>query len=79
MCTPKDLFSGESVYKYLCSILLIIVGFFGTQLYIKNVEIQKDLVEIKVAITKLQSETLTKDDVREICHYEISKYFLEKK
>lgn len=64
----------ENFYKILCGILLAIVGFIGTQIYTKNLEIQKDLVDIKISLTKIQSEALTKDDVKEITIFEIQKY-----
>lgn len=64
----------ESFYKILCGILLAIVGFIGTQIYAKNLEIQKDLVDIKISLAKIQSEALTKEDVKEITIFEIQKF-----
>ena len=78
MCNVKA-FTGENFYRFLCGVLLAIVGFVGTQIYIKNVDIQKDLIEIKITLAKLQSESLTKEDVKEIAIYEITKHLENKK
>lgn len=64
----------ETFYKILCGVLLAIVGFIGTQIYLKISEMQKDLIEVKIALTKLQAETLSKADVKEIVISEIYKY-----
>lgn len=68
----------ESFYKILCGILLAIVGFIGTQLYIKISDMQHDLVEMKITLAKIQAETLTREDVKEIVIYEINKFHLTK-
>ena len=42
--------------------------------YLKINEMQKDMYELKVLITKVQGETLSKSDVKEIVINEIYKY-----
>lgn len=69
----------ESFYKILCGILLAIVGFIGTQIYLKITDMQHDLIEMKITLTKIQAEALSRDDVKEIVIYEINKYHLNKK
>lgn len=64
----------ESFYKILCGILLAIVGFIGTQIYIKISDMQHDVIEMKITLAKIQAEALTREDVREITLYEIQKY-----
>ena len=64
----------EIFYKGLCGVLLVVIGFIGTQIYIKINETQKDIYELKALITKVQCTALTKDDVHNICQQEILKY-----
>jgi len=64
----------ESFYKILCGILLAIVGFIGTQIYIKISDMQHDVIEMKITLAKIQAEALTREDVRDIAIFEIQKY-----
>jgi hypothetical protein len=66
--------SPELFYKGLCGVLLVVIGFIGTQIYLKINETQKDIYELKALITKVQCSALTKDDVRDIAVKEIYKY-----
>lgn len=70
--------SPENFYKILCGILLAIVGFIGTQLYIKICDMQHDVIEMKITLAKIQAEALTRDDVKEITIFEIQKYHNQK-
>ena len=70
--------SQENFYKILCGILLAIVGFIGTQLYIKICDMQHDVIEMKITLAKIQAEALTRDDVKEITIFEIQKYHNQK-
>lgn len=66
--------STDNFYKTLTSFFLAIVSFVGAQLYFKIAEMQRDLLEMKITLTKIQGEVLTKDDVKEICINEIIKF-----
>jgi hypothetical protein len=66
--------SPELFYKGLCGVLLVVIGFIGTQIYLKINETQKDIYELKILITKVQGETLTKEAVKDICIREIYHY-----
>ena len=66
--------SPELFYKGLCGVLLVVIGFIGTQIYLKINETQKDIYELKILITKVQGNALTKEAVRDICIQEIYRY-----
>lgn len=66
--------SPEVFYKGLCGVLLVIIGFIGTQIYLKINETQRDIYELKILITKVQSDAISKDTVKEICISEIYRY-----
>lgn len=40
---------------------------------------QRDLIEMKITLTKIQAESLSRDDVKEIVIYEINKFHSNKK
>ena len=69
----------DNFYKMLCSFFLAIVAFVGAQLYFKIAEMQRDLLELKITLTKIQWEVLTKEDIKEICINEITKYHIKDK
>ena len=50
----------ENFYKFICGILLTITAFILTQIYIKISDIEKNTIELKIAVAKIQAETLTK-------------------
>lgn len=62
-------------YKVFASILLAIVAFFGASIYNNMMAIQKELIDIKMQLTKIEtSHYMTKLEVIEIMEKYISKY-----
>ena len=54
-------------YKVLATILLAIVAFFGVSIYNNMMAIQKELIDIKMQLTKIEtSHYMTKLEVIEI-------------
>lgn len=65
-------------YKVFATILLAIVAFFGVSIYNNMMEIQKELVDIKMQLTKIETaHYMTKLEVIEILEKYISKYHKE--
>ena len=65
-------------YKVFASILLAIVAFFGASIYNNMMAIQKELIDIKMQLTKIEtSHYMTKLEVIEILEKYISKYHKE--
>ena len=73
----KNLTTGM-FYKVFASILLAIVAFFGVSIYNNMMAIQKELIDIKMQLTKIEtSHYMTKLEVIEILEKYISKYHKE--
>ena len=69
----KNLTTGM-FYKVFASILLAIVAFFGMSIYNNMMAIQKELIDIKMQLTKIEtSHYMTKLEVIEILEKYISK------
>lgn len=65
-------------YKVFASILLAIVAFFGMSIYNNMMAIQKELIDIKMQLTKIEtSHYMTKLEVIEILEKYIAKYHKE--
>lgn len=70
----KNITTG-AFYKILASILLAIVAFFCASIYNNIITIQRDLVSIKMHLTKIEtSNYITKLEVIEILEKYIAKY-----
>lgn len=61
------------IFNILIGVTLAMLGWMGTQCYNRLLEIQKDLAALHVQIATLQTQVLTRDDVREIFDSEFSK------
>ena len=69
--------SGEGqniTYKVIVGVLLVIVGFFGTMSYSQLLEIQKDLVALQVAVARVQSEIIGRQEIKQMIADECLKY-----
>ena len=55
------------------SVLFAILGWIGQQTYFKLVDVEKELVTVKIELVKIQSEMITRDDVLEIVKNELAK------
>ena len=65
-------------YKVFATILLTIVAFFGVSIYNNMMTIQKELIDIKMQLTKIEtSHYMTKLEVIEILEKYIAKYHKE--
>ena len=65
-------------YKVFATILLTIVAFFGVSIYNNMMTIQKELIDIKMQLTKIEtSHYMTKLEVIEILDKYIAKYHKE--
>lgn len=65
-------------YKVFASILLAIVSFFGVSIYNNMMSIQKELIDIKMQLTKIETtHYMTKLEVIEILEKYIAKYHKE--
>jgi len=69
----------DNFYKTLCSAFLAVIAFIGGQLYFKIAEMQRDILELKISLTKIQKDILTKEEVKEIVLFEITKYHINDK
>lgn len=70
----KNLSQG-TFYKIFAGILLAIVSFFGISIYNNMMSIQKELIDIKLQLTKIEtSHYMTKLEVIEVLEKYISKY-----
>ena len=73
----KNLTTGM-FYKVFASILLAIVAFFGMSIYNNMMSIQKELIDIKMQLTKIETtHYMTKLEVIEILEKYIAKYHKE--
>ena len=65
-------------YKFLVSIigtlLIAVLGFISTAQITKLEEIQKDLMTVKLQITQIQAQMLTRNDVRLMIKDEVEKW-----
>ena len=69
--------SGEGqniTYKVIVGVLLVIVGFFGTMSYSQLLAIQKDLVALQVAVARVQSEIIGRQEIKQMIADECLKY-----
>lgn len=74
----KNLTTGM-FYKVFASILLAIVAFFGMSIYNNMMSIQKELIDIKMQLTKIETtHYMTKLEVIEILDKYIAKYHKER-
>lgn len=69
MTTMKE---NKAFYTVL-AILISVLAWFGQANYNKLLTIEKELITIKVELVKIQSETLTRDDVIDIVKSELAK------
>lgn len=53
-------------YKIAFSILVIMIGFFLAQYVLKLNELQRDIGQIHVQITKLQSKFIDRDEIKSL-------------
>ena len=66
---------GQSItYKLIVGVLLVIVGFFGTMSYSQLLAIQKDLVALQVAVARVQSEIIGRQEIKQMIADECLKY-----
>ena len=63
----------NKAFYTVLSILVAVLGWFGQQAYFKLVDIEKEIVSVKLELVKVQSEMMTRDDVVEIVKSEIAK------
>ena len=63
----------NKAFYTVLSILVAVLGWFGQQAYFKLVDIEKELVTVKLELVKLQSEMITRDDVISIVKNELAK------
>lgn len=64
----------ENKAFYTClAILIAVLGWFGQANYNKLLSIEKELITIKVELAKIQTETLTREDVVAIVKDELAK------
>lgn len=65
-------------YKVLVSVigtlLIAVLGFISTAQITKLEEIQKDLMTVKLQITQIQAQMLTRNDVRLMIKDEVEKW-----
>lgn len=61
-------------YKLVVGVLLVIVGFFGTMSYSQLLAIQKDLVALQVAVARVQSEIIGRQEIKQMIADECLKY-----
>ena len=65
-------------YKVLFSVigtlLIAVIGFISTAQITKLEEIQKDLITVKLQITEIQAQMLTRTDVRLMIKDEVEKW-----
>jgi cob(I)alamin adenosyltransferase len=72
---PSKIVTSGTFYKTFAGVLLAIVSFFALSIYNNMMSIQKELVEIKMQLTKIEtSHYMTKLEVIEIMEKYISKY-----
>ena len=72
---PNKNITAGMFYKIFATILLAIVAFFGVSIYNNMMTIQKELVDIKMQLTKIEtSHYMTKLEVIEILEKYIAKY-----
>lgn len=69
--------NAQNFYKFFSGLLLAIVAFLGSQLYLKVVQMNKDLIEIKMTLVKIQSQELTRESVKELIDIELNKRIKE--
>lgn len=65
-------------YKVVTAILISIVGFFLIQTYFRIIEVQKDVIQIRLDINSIEQTKITRLDVIEIVDYRIQKTLMEK-
>lgn len=67
----------NSIISYIINLLLGIIGFFLVMSFNNTnrqlVEINKDIISLRLEITELKSQMMTDDRVREIFHLEMGR------
>lgn len=69
-----DEIKNNITYKIVAGALITIVGFFCVNFYNSILDIQKELVIIKMKLQEVELKMITTDRVREIAHDQIIKY-----
>lgn len=63
----------NKAFYTVLSILVAVLGWFGQQAYFKLVDIEKEIVSVKLELVKVQAEMITRDDVISIVKSELAK------
>lgn len=67
----------NNIISYIINLLLGIIGFFLVMSFNNTnrqlVEINKDIISLRLEITELKSQMMTDDRVREIFHLEMGR------
>ena len=64
---------GNKAFYTVLSILVAVLGWFGQQAYFKLVDIEKEIVSVKLELVKVQAEMITREEVVSIVHNELVK------
>ena len=63
----------KKILTTVLSILIAVLGWIWTVTYMKLVNMEKELVSIKISLVEVQKDLLSKDDVKELIDIELAK------
>lgn len=63
----------KKILTTVLSILIAVLGWVWTVVYMKLVNMEKELVSIKISLVEVQKDLLSKDDVRELIDIELTR------
>lgn len=63
----------KKILTTVLSILIAVLGWVWTVVYMKLVNMEKELISIKISLVEVQKDLLSKDDVRELIDIELTR------
>ena len=67
------------LFTIIGTLLIAVLGFISTAQITKLEEIQKDLITVKLQITEIQAQMLTRNDVRLMIKDEVEKWHRDRR
>jgi len=63
----------KKILTTVLSILIAVLGWVWTVVYMKLVTMEKELISIKISLVEVQKDLLSKEDVKELIEIELAK------
>ena len=69
----------KAIFGIIATVLISVLGFISSTQITKLEEIQKDLITVKLQITQIQAQMLTRTDVRLMIKDEVEKWHRDRR